>query len=170
MDRMKKVPQLGRAVAGNSERVYRPFRDIANHLLHQFHHARVIAERLVRFEHGEFRVVLTRESLVAEVAAYFKYFVKTSHQEAFEIKLESDAQIKIATQRVVMSFKWLGCRAAGNGLHYRRLNLYKTALVEEIPNLADNFAAFEKDIPHLGVGYEIQVALAIADFRVRQPV
>jgi len=49
-------------------------------------------------------------------------------------KLQRDAKIKIAPARL-MSAKWLGRRAARNGLHHRRLHFDEAALVQEIAHL-----------------------------------
>ncbi len=144
--------------------------NVADHRLDQFHHAFVIAVGLVGFEHGEFRVVLAREALVAEIAPNLKYSVHAAYQQTFEVKLQGDAQVEIAPQRVVVSFEGLCRRAAGYGQHHGGLDFDETALVQKIPNFADNLAAFEEDIFDLRVGHEIEVSLAVADFRVGQTV
>jgi hypothetical protein len=79
-----------------------------------FHHALVIAERLIRFEHGEFGIVFAREAFVAEVAADLEHLVHAADQQALEIQFQRDAQVKIAAQRVVMVLK--GCAAAPPGI------------------------------------------------------
>ena len=87
----------------------------------------VIAVRLIGLEHGEFGVVLAREAFVAEVAADLEHLVDAADEQALEIKLERDAQIKIAAERVVMRDERLRRRAAGNGLHHRRLDFHEAA-------------------------------------------
>ena len=130
----------------------------------------VIAVGLVGFEHGELGVVLAREAFVAEVAADLEHLVHAADQQALEVKLQRDAQIEIAAERVVIGLERLRRRAAGNRLHHRRLDLHEAAVVEELADLADDLAALEEDFLHLRVGHQIEVALAVADLGVGQPV
>ena len=54
--------------------------DLANHRLHQLHHCLVVAVGLISLEHGELRVVLAGQALVAEVAADLENPVDAAYQ------------------------------------------------------------------------------------------
>ena len=60
--------------------------------------------------------------------------------------------------------------AAGDRLHRRRLDLDEAALVHEVADLADDRAAFVKDLLDVVIGDEVEVALAVARLDVREPV
>src|SRR6266498_94067 len=160
---------LGVAVL-DLERAEHGGRDVADQGLHQFHHLLVIAISLVSFEHGELGVVLARKTFVTEIAADLEHTVKTADEQALEVKFQRDAEIKIAPERMMLGDERLGGRAAGNGLHHRRLHFHKATRVEEIANLADDGAALEEDLLDRVVGEQIQVTLAIANFSVFQAV
>ena len=97
-----------------------------------------IGIRPVGFEHGEFGIVLSRDSLVAEVATDLEHFVEPAYEQPFQIKLRSDAQIQIQAERLVMRDEWFGRGATSEGLQHRRLDLEKTALLEEAPGFAND--------------------------------
>ena len=65
---------------------------------------------------------LAREAFVAEVAPDLKQLVNAADEQALEVKLQRDAQIKIAAERVVKGLERLRRRAAGNRLHHGRLD------------------------------------------------
>ena len=69
-----------------------------------------------------------------------------------------------------MRLERLRRRAAGNRLHHRRLDLDEAARVQKIPDFADDFAALEENVLHLRVRHQIEVTLAVADFRVGEAV
>lgn len=54
-----------------------------------------------------------RENLVAEVAANLEHLVHAADEQPLEVKLQRDAEIKFATERVVKSSERLGRCAAG---------------------------------------------------------
>ncbi len=61
-------------------------------------------------------------------------------------------------------------RAAEHGVHHRRLHLDEVTLVEEPAQMVHDLRALAEHLEDLGVGHQIQVALAIADLRVLQAV
>src|ERR1022692_4503834 len=93
--------------------------DVTDHALHQFHHALVIAERLIRLDHREFGIVFAREAFVAEVAADLEHLVHAADEQALEIQFQRDAQIKIAAERVVMRLEGLRRRESTASLASR---------------------------------------------------
>ena len=114
--------------------------------------------------------MFAREAFVAEVSADLEQLVDAAHEQPLEIKLQRDAQIKIAAERVVMGLERLRRRAAGNRLHHRRLDFHEAAVVEKIPDLVDDLAALEEHFLHLRIRDQIEVTLAIANFGVFEPV
>ncbi len=131
-----------------------------------FHHRRVIAERAVGFEHREFGIVPAREAFVAEVFPDLKQPVDAADEQPLVIKLQRDAQIKFAAERVVKGLERLRRRAAGNRLHRRRLDLDVAARVKKLADLVDDFAALQKNFLHVGIRDQVEVTLAVADFGV----
>ena len=145
-------------------------RDLADHGLHQFHHALVIPVGLVGLEHRELGVVLAGEPLVAKVAADLEYLVHAAHQQALERKLQGDAEIEIAAQGVVEGLERLRRRAARDRLHHGRLDLDVAPFIEEVADLPDDLAAPEKHLLHLRICHQVEVALAVADLGVFEAV
>ena len=96
--------------------------------------------------------------------------VHAADEQPLVIKLQRDAQIKFAAERVVIGLERLRRRAAGNRLHHRRLDFHIAAPVEEIPDFADDGAALEHHVLHVGIRDQIEIALAVADFGVFEAV
>ena len=138
--------------------------------LHRFHHRRVIAERAVGFEHREFGIVPAREAFVAEVFPDLKQLVYAADEQPLVVKLQRNAQIKFAAERIVKGLERLRRRAAGNRLHRRRLDLDVVAFVEKIPDFVDDRAALEHHVLHVWICNQIKVALAVADLGVFEAV
>ena len=61
-------------------------------------------------------------------------------------------------------------RAAGDGLHRRRLHLDEAAFVHEVTNLADDRAALVEHVLDVEVGDEVEVALAVTGLDVGEAV
>ena len=114
--------------------------------------------------------MLPRKAFVAEVAADLEYLVHAAHEQALQIQLQRDAQVKITAERVVMRLERLGRRAAGDRLHHRRFHFHKSVRVQKAADLSDDLTALEKNVLHLRVRHQIEVTLAVADFRVFEPV
>src|ERR1700688_3720312 len=83
----------------------------------EVHQIAIVAVGLVKFQHGEFGIVLRRNSFIAEIAIDLVNAVKTSDGQSFQIELRGDAQVKVHVQRVVMGYEWTGGSAAGDGMH-----------------------------------------------------
>ena len=61
-------------------------------------------------------------------------------------------------------------RAAGDRLHHGRFHFHEAARVQKIPDLGDDLAALEKNFLHFQVRHQVEITLAIADFRVGEAV
>src|SRR5436190_11507363 len=154
----------------DDQRPQHPLRDLANHGLHQFHHALIITERLVRFEHRELGIVFAGKAFVAEVTANLINAIYATDKQALEIELQRNSQIKFAAKSVVKGLKWLGRGAAGNGLHHWSLDLDVSPLIQEISNLADDLRPLEKHLLNVRICDQIQITLPVTNLRVSQAV
>ena len=143
---------------------------VGHHLLHQPHDVLVVGVGLVGLQHGELRVVLGGDALVAEDAADLVDALEAADDEALEVELGGHAQEEGAVQGVVVGDEGLGGGPAGRWLEHRRLDLQEAALVQEAADGGDDAAAELEDVAHLGVGDEVQVALAVAHLDVLEAV
>jgi hypothetical protein len=57
--------------------------------------------------------MFAREAFITEVAADLKHFIDAANQQSLEIKFESNAQVKIATESVVMCDEGLSAAPPG---------------------------------------------------------
>src|ERR1700719_5095830 len=89
----------------------------------------------VGLEHGEFRIVFSRNAFVPEIAIELENFVEPAHEQALEIKFRRDAQIKVKVERLVIRLKRLRRCAACDSLQHRRFDLKKTSLLKETADL-----------------------------------
>ncbi len=99
-----------------------------------------------------------------------KQFINAADKQPLVIKLQRDAQIKFAAERIVKSLERLRRRTAGNRLHRGRLDFDVTATVKETANLVNDGAALEENFLYLWIADEIKIALAITDFGVLESV
>ncbi len=136
----------------------------------QLHQVAIVAVRLVEFEHREFRVVLRRDPLVAEVAVDLVHAVKSADGQALEIELRRDAQIQIDIQCIVVCDEGSRRCASRDGMHHRRFNLYISARIEKAPQLLNNLRAGNKHLSRFVVGNQVQIALPVAQLNVGQPM
>src|SRR2546423_7870688 len=130
---------------------------MANQFLEQVRHLLEIGIRPVNLEHGELRIVLSRNAFVAEIAIQLEHFRESADKETLEIKLGRDAQIKIDAERFVASAERLGRRAARNRLQNRRLHFRETALFQESTRFAQHHDSLLKDFAGLLVRDKIDI-------------
>ena len=144
--------------------------DVAQQLLGQVHDVLEVGVCLVELQHGEFRVVLGVHALVAEDAADLINLVKAADNQAFQVQLQRDAQVHVHVQGVVMGDERPCGGAACDVVQDRGLHLQVTLGVEEASQLADDLGALDKDVAHLRVDDQVNVALAVAQVGVGQAV
>ena len=65
-----------------------------------------------------------------------------------------------------MRHEWPRHRSAGDGLHHRRFDFDKAMRIQRAAHRLHQFAALQKDFPHLGIDDQIDIALAIAEFYI----
>src|SRR5262249_15330331 len=88
----------------------------------------------------------------------------------FQVKLRRNAQVKIHVEGVVMRNERTRDCSAGDRLHHRRLDFNESVQVEGPPERLDHLRALQKDLAHVGVHEEVDVALTVAQFDVGKPV
>ena len=112
----------------------------------------------------------TRNTLVTETAVEFKHLWKPGDQQALEVKLRSDAEIKVHPKGVVMGLEGFGGSTSRDGLHHRGLDLEKTALIEESTDFTDDQTALAERLARRSVGDQIKVALAVTGLGILHTV
>ena len=133
----------------------------AQEVLHERHHAAVVAVGLIDFEHGKLGVVTAGDSFVAEIAANLEDTVVTADQHALQIKLQRYAQHEIDAQRVVVRLERTGRRAAGDVLQNRSFDFEKIAVFEKAANMRNDLRARHEAIARLRVDDEVEITLAV---------
>ena len=139
-------------------------------LLDPVHEITIIGVREVQLEHREFRVVLRRQALVAEVAVDLVDALEAADQQALQIQLGRDAQIHIQIERVVVRDERAGRRTARNRLHHRGLDFEKLERIEEIPQVTDDPRARAEHVAARFVDDQVDIAPPIAQLGVGEPV
>ena len=79
-------------------------------------------------------------------------------------------RIQIDVERVVVGDERLGHRAAGDGMHHRRLDFDEAVGVEESPHRLHHLGALQEDLAHVGIHRQVNVAAAVAGLHVLQAV
>ena len=143
---------------------------MANHFLDQVRHLLEIGVSPIAFEHGELGIVLSRNSFVPEIPVQLEDFVEAADQQALEIKLRRDAEIKLQPERFVMGPKRLGRGAARHGLQHRRLHFEKAPRFHEIADLAHNRDPLFEDGARMLVREQIEIALAVTRLDILKSV
>src|SRR5215475_4335219 len=115
----------------NAQRATDFFGEIANQFFDEVRHSFEIGVGPIRLKHREFRIVFSRDALVAKVAIDFEHLVESAHQQTFQIKLQRNAQIEIDAECVVACFEGLGCRTSGYGLQDWCLHFNEAAFLEK---------------------------------------
>ena len=130
----------------------------------------VVGVRLIELHHRELGVVLRRDPLVPEVPVDLEHPLHSADGEPLQIQLGRDAEIQVHVERVVMRDERAGERTAGDRLHHRRLDFEEAARRHERANRGDHAAPSLEYPARFGVDHEIQIALAVPNLDVGQPV
>ena len=136
----------------------------------EVHHVVVVGVGHVELEHGELGVVLRRDAFVAEVAVDLVDAVHAADHQPLQVKLGRDAQVEVDVERVVVRDERLGHRAAGDGMHHRRLDFDEAVAVEKAPQRLHDLRALDEDLAHFGIHRQVDVAAAIARLHILQAV
>ena len=84
--------------------------------------------------------------------------------QLLQVELWRYAHVELHAQVIVICHKRPRRSAAWDHVHHGRLHLQEAAIVQEAPHRADDACARCKDVTHLVVGHQIQVALSVACF------
>ena len=85
---------------------------IGDHLLGQFHHLQIIRIGPVELKLGEFRVVLERDALVAEITSDLIDLFQIAYEQPLEIQLERDSQVHVLLELVMVGYERTRCCAS----------------------------------------------------------
>src|SRR3981081_3759336 len=135
--------------------------DMTNQFFAQVRHLFEVRISPIRFQHGELRIVFSRNSFVPKVSVELKHFIESAHEQTLEIKFRRNTQIKIESKRFVTRLKWLRSRSARYRLKNRRCTLQKTFVFEEAARFAKNGDALGENISRLLVCSQIEITLTI---------
>ena len=110
------------------------------------------------------------DALVAEHAADFVHLVQAAHDEALEVEFGGDTQVEPLVQGVVVGDERAGVGAGGDWHQNGGVDFDEAAGVKETADATDDAAAPDESVGDFGVGDEVKVALAVADFHIAQAV
>ena len=154
---------------GHGAAVHLP-RHFHDQFLCQLHQVMIVCVRLVELEHGEFGIVLGRNTFITKVAVDFVDAVEPTHNQPFQVELRRDTQVEGKIQRIMVGAKGPGGGSPGDRLHHRRLHLDVSALVKKMPDRLKYLGSFDENRAHIGVHEQIDVTLPVAKFNVSQAV
>ena len=94
--------------------------------------------RLIDFNHREFGIVRFVDAFVAEHASDFIHAFDATDHQPFQVQLQSDPEIQLHIQRVVMRReRSRGC-STGDRVEYRRFDFTELVPAESLPNRINN--------------------------------
>ncbi len=124
----------------------------------------------IELHHGEFGIVRAVDALVAKIFADLIDAFKAADDEALQIELISDAQIKRHVERIVMGDEGPRGRAAVEGLQHRRLHLEIALAVQIAAHGGDDARAGDKMSRTSTVDHQVDIALTVAQLGVGKGV
>src|SRR5947209_8927261 len=101
-----------------------------HHFFDKPHGVLVVGICLVALHHSKLRVMAAVNALVAEVAPDLVDALKATNDESLEIELDSNAQVQIAIQSVMMRDERTSGGAAIQRLEYRRLDFDEVVFIK----------------------------------------
>ena len=134
------------------------------------HRVAVVGVRLVPLEHRELGVVLERHALVAEVLPELVDALEPSDDEPLQVELGRDAEVEVALELVVMRDERTREGATVARLQHRSLDLDEALAVEIGAHCGDDPRAEDEVGARLLVDEQVEVALAVAELDVGEPV
>ena len=99
----------------------------ADHLLRHLDKVAIVRIGHVELEHGELGIVPGRDALVPEVAVDLVHALEPADEQALEVQLGRDPEVKVHVKGVVVRLEGPRRGAAGDGLHHRRFHFEEPA-------------------------------------------
>ncbi len=90
--------------------------------------------------------------------------------QPLQVELGRDPQVEVAVERVVVGDERPRQGAAVDRLQDRRLDLDEAVAVEQAPDLRDHLGPGDEGLAHVGVGDQVELAMAVARLDVGEPV
>src|SRR5699024_4947844 len=113
-------------------------RHMAVQVLCQVHHPVVVCVCLIELHQRELRVVPRIQTFVAEHTADLIYFLKTTHDQSFQVQLQGNAELQILVQRVEVSLERSRRSPSGICHEHRSLDFHKSFSVQVFADRADD--------------------------------
>ena len=107
-------------------------------------------------------------ALVAEDTANLVHPIHAAHDQPLQVQLGFNAQHHVEIQGVVVGVEGTGGGSNLKGSQDGGIHFQEALAVQEVPQLAQNQAALDKGILHLGIDNQIHIALPIAHLPVGQ--
>ncbi|KAF5036843.1 hypothetical protein DSECCO2_570940 [anaerobic digester metagenome] len=139
---------------------------VVNHAFHQVHHAIQIGIGFIGFQHGELRVMCTIHAFITEVLTDLVHPLKAAHNQAFQIELHRDAQVKIHIESIVMGDEGSGIGTAIERLENRSFHFHVATAVHESANGRNDVGTELEDLAVFWIEQEVQIAFTIAQFDI----
>src|ERR1051326_3710698 len=141
------------------------------HLFDQPHHIFIAGKSLVALHHRKFGIVAAINTLIAEIAPNLINALKTSYDQPLEVEFHGDTQVQIAIQSIVMGYKRARGGATLQWLQDWCLYLNETVCIKVTAHCCNCAAAAHEDTPgFFAVGNQVEIALALADLLILQPM
>src|SRR6476469_347322 len=86
-------------LVGHLSRTGRVDRDLPQQIARQVHQPAIIRVRLVELQHRELRIVLRRDTFVAEIPVNLIHSLHSTHDESLEIEFRSDPKKQVKIER-----------------------------------------------------------------------
>ena len=145
-------------------------RDFAQQSFGEIHLIAIRPVGRVELHHREFGVVTDRDTFVAEVAVDFEDAFEAPDDETLQIELGCNAQVHVHVERVVVRHEGLGVGTARNRVEHRSFHFEEAVLQHVGANCRNRLGANEEAVARFFVHDEVDVALAVAELGVNEPL
>ncbi len=112
--------------------------------------------------------MLEGDAFVAEISTNLINAFQSTHEQSFQIELKGNSQEEVLMELVMMGDKGPRSCAAIDGLQDGGFHFDEVVLVQELAQEADGCRPDFKDLLYIRVHSQVDIALAVAGFRVAQ--
>ena len=158
------------ALVGDDAGAGHPARHFAHQLFGKAHQVFERAVSLVELQHRELRIVPPRQAFVSETPVDFIYAFKTADRQSLQIQLRGNTQVEVHVECIVSRNERPRRGSAGNRMHHRRFHFEVAPGVEEPPQFRQQPRAHREARARLFAHDEIEIALPVPDFGIREAV